>query len=94
MNKKINIAINDDYATMSTYNYGFYYGYEFDSKEDEDGDTIDIFGFEVDDNSTNYNYRISYEEMSKFKNCPNQWECDKCLLFGIGLYLEYLKENK
>lgn len=93
MKGKIDITINDDYAVMSSYNYGFYYGYEFDSKEDEEGDTTEVFGFEADDNNST-NYRISYAEMEQYPDCPKQWECDKCLLFGIGLYLEYLKGNK
>lgn len=89
----IEVNINDDYATLHTYNYGFYYGYEFDSKECECGDTEDIYGFEVCDEYKIGAFRISYEEMSKYENCPNQWECDKCLLFGIGLWLEELKDS-
>ena len=28
----IDITINDDYAVLTTTNYGFYYGYEYDMK--------------------------------------------------------------
>lgn len=86
--KNIEVYINDDYATLHTYNYGFYYGYEFDRKECECGETEDVWGFEVCDEYKIGAFRISYEEMSKYENCPSQWECDKCLLFGIGLWLE------
>lgn len=87
----IEIHISDDYATLSTYNYGFYYGYEFDRKETDD-DTEDIWGFEVCEEEKIGAFRISYEEMSKYENCPDQWECEKCLLFGIGLWLENNKK--
>ena len=49
MDVKIDVHVNDDYAVLTTTNYGFYYGYEFDSKESEDGDTEEIWGFEVCD---------------------------------------------
>lgn len=84
MNREIDISISDDYAAISTYNYGFYYGYEFDSNNDED-----IWGFETCEDDKPF--RISYDEMSKYKDCPSQWECTECLLFGIGLWLENKK---
>jgi len=83
----IDVSINDDYAVLNTTNYGFYYGYEFDTKECTCGDTEEIWGFEVNDNDRPI-FGISYEEMSKYKDCPSQWECEKCLLFGIGLWVE------
>ena len=56
------VCIKSDYAVLNTKDYGFYYGYEFDSKECECGESIDIWGFEVtkDNNSI---YRIKAEEM-------------------------------
>lgn len=89
----VEIYINDDYATLSTYNYGFYYGYEFDKKEYENGDTDEVFGFEVCEEEKIGAFRISYKEMQKHNNCPEQWQCDKCLLFGIGLWLEHKKSG-
>lgn len=86
----MNISISDDYAVLTTKNYGFYYGYEFDEDEDEEC----IWGFEVNDNSKIGAFRISYEDMKKYKNCPSQWECEKCLLFGIGLWLEENKNDR
>ena len=83
----IDITVKSDYAVMSTRNMGFYYGYEFDTKECECGNTIDIWGFEVNDNKGKC-FSISYEDMSKKEGCPKQWECESCLLFGIGLYLD------
>lgn len=87
----VDVTINDDYAVLSTDKYHFYYGYEFDSKECECGNTIEIWGFEAKINGTEKIYRISREEMMKLKGCPNIWKCDEMLLFGIGLYL---KERK
>ena len=94
--KEIDVAINDDYAVLTTYNYGFYYGYEFDRKECECGETIDIWGFEVDEPNTKLEdkFRISYEDMKKYKGCPSQWQCEECLLFGIGLWLESRLEKR
>ena len=83
----VDILINDDYAVLSTDKYHFYYGYEFDSKECECGNTIEIWGFEVCVDGDRPVFRMSYEEMSKYKNCPDLWECDNCLLFGIGLFV-------
>lgn len=91
--KYIDVCISDDYATLSTYNYGFYYGYEFDSKETEDGEVEDVYGFEVCDRENIGAYRISYKDMSKYPGCPSEYECDKCLLFGIGVWLENEKTN-
>lgn len=91
MKGKIDISISDDYAVMSSYNYGFYYGYEFDKKECECGETEEIWGFEVDDNEEEQ-FRISYEDMEKYPDCPEKWDCEKCLLFGIALYLENKKQ--
>lgn len=85
------VSINDDYAIMRTPNYGFYYGYEYDTKECECGESEDIFGFEVN-NEKGICFEISYEDMTKIEGCPQQWECEKCLLFGIGLFLD--KVNK
>lgn len=94
MDVKIDVHINDDYAVLTTTNYGFYYGYEFDSKESEDGDTEEIWGFEVCDGEKIGAFRISYEKMSEFESCPDKWECDKCLLFGIALWLEKSRAMK
>lgn len=79
----ISMCISDDYAVMNTWNYGFYYGYEFDEIDDED-----IWGFTVCEGEKIDAFRISYDEMSKYEDCPRQWDCSECLLFGIGLYLE------
>lgn len=89
MKGNINISISDDYATLSTYNYGFYYGYEFGYDEEIEEE---IYGLEIQDwDSTQY--RISYEEMAVHPNCPDKRECDKCLLYGIALFLELKKQN-
>lgn len=85
----IDVHISDDYAILNTTGYGFYYGYEFDTKECDCGDTEEIYGFEVSNDKSPSIFRISYEEMSKhYDNCPEQWDCEKCLLFGIGLWLD------
>ena len=83
------VAINDDYAVLTCTNIRFYYGYEYGQKETEDGDTEEIWGFEVNDNNGRC-FGLSYEEMSKFKNCPKKWDCAECLLFGISLYINKL----
>ena len=90
MNGNINISINDDYSALSTLNYGFYYGYEFDYDEESEED---IFGLEIQDEDGSQ-YRISYMEMSSYPNCPNGWDCDKCLLYGVALFLELKRQNK
>ena len=51
MKNKVDVSIASDYAILSTLNYSFYYGYEYDIKEDEDGDTTEIWGFEVTNNN-------------------------------------------
>lgn len=86
MKNKVDVSIASDYAILSTPNYSFYYGYEYDIKEDEDGDTTEIWGFEVTNNNKKV-FRISVDEMEKYKRCPNKWECNEMLLFGIGLYI-------
>ena len=93
MKSKIDVAINDDYAVLSTENYYFYYGYEFDKKECKCGDTKEIWGFEITKNNKK-EFRISADEMHDYKECPNQWQCEKMLLFGIGLYLDMIEKEK
>ena len=88
----IDIAINDDYAVLTTTNYGFYYGYEYDFEEDKYGDAHEIWGFEVNRNDGKI-FRISADEMAKIKNCPDKWNCEEMLLFGIGLFFNKLPEN-
>ncbi len=87
------IEINDDYAILSTKNYCFYYGYEFDKKICGCGDEKEIWGFEVKKDSINV-FRISADEMQEYKDCPNKWQCEKMLLFGIGLYLDNVEKEK
>lgn len=82
----IDITINDDYAVLTTTNYGFYYGYEYDTKECECGETEEIWGFEVNGNNGKL-FGISADDMKKIKGCPNEWDCDAMLLFGIGLFI-------
>ena len=86
MKNKVDVSIASDYAILSTPNYSFYYGYEYDTKEDEDGDTTEVWGFEVTNNHKKV-FRISADEMEKYKNCPGRWECNEMLLFGIGLFM-------
>ena len=88
----IDVSISDDYAILITNNYRFYYGYEYNFEEDIYGDTREIWGFEVNGNNEKI-FRISADEMSKIKDCPNKWDCEKMLLFGIGLFFNKLPEN-
>lgn len=88
----IDITISDDYAVLTTTNYGFYYGYEYGFEEDKYGDTHEIWGFEVNGNGGKI-FRISADEMAKIKNCPDKWNCEEMLLFGIGLFFNKLPEN-
>lgn len=88
----IDLAINDDYAVLTTTNYGFYYGYEYDTKECECGETEEICGFEVNGNNGKL-FGISYDDMKKVKGCPDKWDCEKMLLFGIGLFFNKLPED-
>ncbi len=88
----IEITISDDYAVLTTTNYGFYYGYEYDFEEDKYGDTHDIYGFEVNGNDEKI-FRISANDMKKIKNCPDEYDCEKMLLFGIGLFFNKLPSN-
>lgn len=82
----IDVSINDDYAVLTTTNYGFYYGYEYDFEEDEDGDTHEIWGFVANGNDGKL-FGITAEEMEKMENCPDKWDCEKMLLFGIGIFM-------
>lgn len=82
------VCIKSDYAVLNTKDYGFYYGYEFDSKECECGESIDIWGFEVtkDNNSI---YRIKAEEMQKKVDRKIDINnCAEMLALGIGLWLD------
>lgn len=89
----IDLAINDDYSILKTPDYYFYYGYEFDRKEDEDGDDMDIYGFEVTKNNESV-FRISTEEMEKVIGCPKCGSCEDMLLFGIGIYLNQINAGE
>lgn len=91
--KETEIIINDDYAVLTSANYYFYYGYEFDRKELENGDEEEIWGFEVSKDNKKV-FRISADEMEKYKNCPNRWQCEKMLLLGIGMYLSNVEDNE
>lgn len=84
----IDVCIKSDYAILQTKKYNFYYGYEFDRKECECGNTIDIWGFEVIENSKSI-YRINTDEMKK--RCARHFntnDCAEMLILGIGLWLE------
>lgn len=81
----MDITISDDYAVLDTGIFGFYYGYEFG--KDEEGN--DVYGFEVVKNGEKI-YRISYEDMKQQKYCPDKWDMEECLLFGIGLYVNIM----
>ncbi len=84
----VEVYINDDYAVLNTENYDFYYGYEYDETNYDEP----VYGFEVR-NDIESLFRISYEKMQKYNNCPELSQCDKCLLFGIGLWLEHKKSG-
>lgn len=86
------VAINDDYAVLNTDKYYFYYGYEYERKETRDGESVEIWGFEVSDANNKKIFRISADQMEKKNDCPYRWDCAKMLLFGIGLFLK--EENK
>ncbi len=88
----IDLAINDDYAVLTTTNYGFYYGYEYDMKECKCGETEEIWGFEVNGNNGKL-FGISVDDMEKIKGCPDKWDCEKMILFGIGLFFNKLPED-
>ena len=75
-----------DYAVLTTTNYSFYYGYEYDTKECECGETEEIWGFEVNGNNGKL-FGISADDMKKIKDCPDIWDCEAMLLFGIGLFI-------
>lgn len=81
----MDIIINDDYASLDTGIFGFYYGYEYGKDEDEN----DVYGFEVVKNGEKI-YRISYEDMKQQKCCPDKLDMEECLLFGIGLYVNIM----
>lgn len=83
----MSVTINDDYAVLDSEIYSFYYGYEFDRKECECGETEEIWGFEVIKGHEKV-FRISADDMEKQKGCPDKWDCSEMLLFGIGLYLD------
>lgn len=82
----IDITISDDYAVLTTTNYGFYYGYEYDTKECECGETEEIWGFEVNGNNGKL-FGISADDMKKIKDCSDKWDCEEMLLFGMGLFI-------
>ncbi|MDD5014627.1 MAG: hypothetical protein PHW73_05930 [Atribacterota bacterium] len=88
----INVSIASDYAVLEQGDYtteyhpfSFYYGYEWGRKDEQE-----VWGFSAEKNGKKI-FSISYEDMKKEDDCPNQMECGECLLFGIGLYLRQLK---
>ena len=50
------------------------------------------WGFEVNGNNGKL-FRISADDMKKIENCPDKWNCEKMLLFGIGLFFNKLPED-
>ena len=36
---------------------------------------------------------ISADDMKKIKGCPDKWDCEAMLLFGIGLFINEAKIN-
>lgn len=70
-----------DFFTYKTIDYG-----KYDTKECECGETEEIWGFEVNGNNGKL-FGISADDMKKIKGCPNKWDCEAMLLFGIGLFI-------
>ena len=94
MEKYIDISIKNDYAILTTEKYSFYYGYEFDTRECECGNTIDVWGFKVVKDNRGV-FEISEKELLKHPSCPyDSKDCAKMLFFGIGLFLEILEKGE
>lgn len=86
--KMFEVCIKSDYAVLNTKDHLFYYGYEFDRKECECGESMDIWGFEVT-KGDNTIYRINADEMKKKINKNvDTGNCAEMLILGIGLWLD------
>ncbi len=79
--KQVQISEASDYAGLAVDDYSFYYGYEFNRAGQDE-----VWGFEYskDDKTV---FAIEYDEMKKYKDCPDKFETTQCLLFGIGIFL-------
>jgi len=84
----VRLTAASDYASLTAGTHDFYYGYEFGIEPDPDDpqDTRGVWGFSYRDGERTV-ARISYDELRRYRGCPNQGECAECLLFGIGVAL-------
>lgn len=89
MAKSVRTYTASDYAGLQVgdHQHEFYYGYEYDS--DAEGA---IWGFFVTWEGTRL-WGVPYTQMAQHPGCPDQFETQDCLLFGIGLWLAIGKEQ-
>ena len=65
-----------DYAGLETERFSFYYGYEIEL----DGE----WAFEAKDKNGNILMVLKFKEL----DCADMFECQSCLLAGIGEFLD------
>jgi hypothetical protein len=83
----IDIGVASDYAVLEAGERTLYFGYEYATVEDADGDQESVFGFRYSHKTAGEVFGIAYDEMAKRRGCPPVFECAECLLFGLGIYL-------
>lgn len=77
-----------DYAVLEVKGQRFYYGYEL--KYDPMGD--EVWGFECITEAGAHTHQRPYETMAQLSGCPDQFDTQGCLLFGIGLWIAEARE--
>jgi hypothetical protein len=82
--RSVRVTTAGDYATLAAGGWSFYYGYEFGTTGGDDPESV--WGFEAKRDG-GVGMRLGYDGMRTIPGCPDQFECQDCLLFGIGVYL-------
>lgn len=92
----MNVYVASDYAGLEVGGLKFYYGFEYlrdiDPSFDPDADIgmEDSWGFYIKkEKDIVMNFPV--RRLKELNGCPDdEWDCSLMLLFGIGIFLEWL----
>ena len=90
MERELEVYESSDYAGMKLNGFDFYYGYEYG--KDLIGE--EVWGLYMENSKRERIFQLTQAEMKKLPNCPDQFDCSKMLLFGIGIYLNQLIKKR
>ena len=82
------VAVSGDYASLTAHNASFYYGYECAVGEGDDEEWC--FEAKFNDNTITIPYSKLVGRTPK-RMAPERWDCEQCLLLGIGWVLTKYK---